>query len=128
MASIKYNPGGQKGKITYNADIVKGIVVLSLRETEGLELIPSKNNGIKLCFEKEGVFVDVSLIAHYGYSVPELAFRIQQNIKQMVESMTKYKIAKVDIHVQSVVFDKPAEAVVAPSEEVQDAAQDKTEN
>ncbi len=109
MASIKYNPGGQKGKITYNADIVSGIVVLSLRETDGIELIPSKNNGIKLCFEKEGIFVDVSVIAHYGYSVPELAFRIQQNIKQMVESMTKYKIAKVDIHVQSVVFDKPAE-------------------
>ena len=110
MASIKYNPGGQKGKITYNADIVSGIIVLSLRETNGLDLIPSKNNGIKLCFEKEGVFVDVSVIAHYGYSVPELAFRIQQNIKQMVESMTKYKIAKVDIHVQSVVFDAPAEA------------------
>lgn len=109
MASIKYNPGGQKGKITYNADIVSGIVVLSLRETEGIELISSKNNGIKLCFEKEGIFVDVSVIAHYGYSVPQLAFRIQQNIKQMVESMTKYKIAKVDIHVQSVVFDKPAE-------------------
>ena len=109
MASIKYNPGGQKGKITYNADIVSGIVVLSLRETDGIELIPSKNNGIKLCFEKEGIFVDVSVIAHYGYSVPVLAFRIQQNIKQMVESMTKYKIAKVDIHVQSVVFDKPAE-------------------
>ena len=107
MASIKYNPGGQKGKITYNADIVSGIIVLSLRETNGLDLIPSKNNGIKVCFEKEGVFVDVSVIAHYGYSVPELAFRIQQNIKQMVESMTKYKIAKVDIHVQSVVFDKP---------------------
>ena len=110
MASIKYNPGGQKGKITYSADIVSGIVVASLRETQGLDLIVSKNNGIKLCFEKEGVFVDVSVIAHYGYSVPELAFRIQQNIKQMVESMTKYKIAKVDIHVQSVVFDKPTDA------------------
>lgn len=109
MASIKYNPGGQKGKITYNADIVSGIVVLSLRETEGIELVSSKNKGIKLCFEKEGIFVDVSVIAHYGYSVPQLAFRIQQNIKQMVESMTKYKIAKVDIHVQSVVFDKPAD-------------------
>lgn len=107
MASIKYNPGGHKGKITYNADIVSGIVVLSLRETDGIELIQSKNKGIKLCFEKEGVFVDVSVIAHYGYSVPELAYRIQQNIKQMVESMTKYKIAKVDIHVQSVVLDSP---------------------
>ena len=104
MASIKYNPNGQKGKITYSADIVSGIVVLSLQETEGIELDPSKNKGIKLYFEKEGIFVDISVIAHYGYKVPELAFRIQQNIKQMVESMTKYKIAKVDVHVTSVVF------------------------
>ncbi len=104
MASIKYNPNGQKGRITYNSDIVSGIVALSLQETEGIELVPAKGKGIKLCFEKEGVFVDISVIAHYGYNVPELAFRIQQTIKQMVESMTKYKIAKVDVHVQSVIF------------------------
>ena len=116
MASIKYNPNGQRGKITYNSDIVSGIVVLSLQETEGIELVSSKSKGIKLCFEKEGVFVDVSVIAHYGYSVPELAYRIQQTIKQMVESMTKYKIAKVDIHVQSVVFPgaSPEESEPAP--------------
>lgn len=76
----------------------------SLRETEGIELVPSKSKGIKLSFEKEGVFVDISVIAHYGYNVPEIAYGIQQTIKQMVESMTKYKIAKVDVHVQSVVF------------------------
>ena len=116
MASIKYNPnGGQKGKISYNSDIVSGIVMLSLQETEGVEFVPSKGKGIKLCFEKEGVFVDISIIAHYGYNIPELAFRIQQKIKQMVESMTKYKIAKVDVHVQSVVFPETAES--APAEE-----------
>ena len=104
MASIRYNPNNQKGKITYNSDIVSGIVVLSLKETEGIELIPSKSKGIKINFEKEGVFVDISVIAHYGHSAPELAYRIQQSIKQMVESMTKYKIAKVDVHVQNVVF------------------------
>ena len=118
MASIKYNPNGQKGKITYNADIVSGIVVLSLRETEGIEMVPSKSKGIKLCFEKEGIFADISVIAHYGYSVPELAFRIQETIKQMVESMTKYKIAKVDVHVQSVVFPQ----TVAGSEQVEEPA------
>ena len=117
MASIKYNPGGHKGKITYNADIVSGIVVLSLRETDGIELIQSKNKGIKKKKKKEGVFVDVSVIAHYGYSVPELAYRIQQNIKQMVESMTKYKIAKVDIHVQSVVLDSPKKEAVREANE-----------
>ena len=110
MASIKYNPNGQKGKITYNSDIVSGIVALSLQETEGIRLIPSKSKGIKISFEKEGVFVDISVIAQYGYSVPELAYRIQQTIKQMVESMTKYKIAKIDVHVQSVIFPESAAA------------------
>ena len=125
MASIKYNPNGQKGKITYNSDIVSGIVVLSLQETEGIELVPSKNKGIKVCFEKEGVFVDISVIAHYGYKVPELAFRIQQTIKQMVESMTKYKIAKVDVHITSVIFpspkSEPAEAAADGTEETANA-------
>ena len=117
MASIRYNPNGQKGKVTYSSDIVSGIVALSLQETEGIELIPSKGKGIKICFEKEGVFVDISVIAHYGYSVPEIAYRIQQSIKQMVESMTKYKIAKVDVHVQSVVFPDPAQQEAEQGEE-----------
>ena len=126
MASIKYNPNGQKGKITYSSDIVSGIVVLSLRETEGIELIPSKSNGIKLCFEKEGIFADISVIAHYGYSVPELAYRIQQTVKQMVESMTKYKVAKIDVHVQGVVFPKAPAAEEGHTEEGQ--AEDKEDS
>ena len=118
MASIRYNPNGQKGRISYNADIVSGIVVLSLQETEGIELVPSKSKGIKICFEKEGVFADISVIAHYGYNVPELAYSIQQTVKQMVESMTKFKVAKIDVHVQSVIFPSaPASTPAVPSEE-----------
>ena len=117
MASIRYNPNGQKGRISYNADIVSGIVVLSLQETEGIELVPSKSKGIKICFEKEGIFADISVIAHYGYNVPELANSIQQTVKQMVESMTKFKIAKIDVHVQSVVFPATPAPTSAPAEE-----------
>ncbi len=125
MASIKYNPNGQKGKITYGTDIVSGIVVLSLQETEGIELIPSKNKGIKVSFEKEGVFVDISVIAHYGYSVPEIAYRIQQTIKQMVESMTKFKIAQVDVHVQSVIFPQTAPSAEPPHEDAEEGDEKK---
>ncbi len=123
MASIRYNPNGQKGRISYNADIVSGIVVLSLQETEGIELVPSKSKGIKICFEKEGIFADVSVIAHYGYNVPELAYSIQQTVKQMVESMTKFKIAKIDVHVQSVVF--PATPASAPAHTEENNEQEK---
>ena len=70
MASIRYNPNGQKGRISYNTDIVSGLIALSLQETERIELVPSRTTGIKLHFEKEGVFSHISVIAHYGYSVP----------------------------------------------------------
>ena len=49
--------------------------------------------------------------------MPEIAYGIQQTIKQMVESMTKYKIAKVDVHVQSVVFPEVKPVVPEATEE-----------
>lgn len=126
MATIRYNPNGQKGRISYNKDIVSGIIVLSLQETEGIELVPSKSKGIKVCFEKEGVFADISVIAHYGYSVPELAYSIQQTVKQMVESMTKYHIAKVDVHIQSVIFPASTTASASATDQTGDAEEEET--
>ena len=104
MANMKYNfSSGSNGKITYNSDIVNSIVAIAVQEVEGVDSI-TPNKGIRLFFEKDGVYVDVSVVVKYSNSIPELAFRIQQSIKQSVESMTKYKIAKVDAHVQDVVF------------------------
>ena len=37
-------------------------------------------------------------------AVSSLAFKIQQSIKHNVESMTNYKVTKVDVHVQDVNF------------------------
>jgi uncharacterized alkaline shock family protein YloU len=59
-----------------------------------------------LYFEKDGIYADVSVIVKYGYNVPELAYRIQQSIKQRVETMTNYKVVKVDVHIQDVVFEE----------------------
>jgi uncharacterized alkaline shock family protein YloU len=40
----------------------------------------------------------------YGYNVPELAYRIQQTVKQSVENMTHFKVAQVDVHIKDVLF------------------------
>lgn len=105
MAHIRHDPTStQKGKISYNSGIVSGIVALAISEVEGVSLLSSKNKGVKLMFEKEGIVADISVIVDYGYNVPSLAFRIQQSIKHNVESMTKYKVAKVDVHIQDVNF------------------------
>lgn len=95
----------ENGKTIYNAGIVQNIVALAVAEVEGAVLVQGKKNGIALFIEKDGVYADVSVIVKYGYNIPELAYRIQQSVKQSVENMTRYRVAEVDVHIQDVVFD-----------------------
>ena len=105
MAHMRHDPTStQKGKITYNSGIVSGIVSLAIEEVDGVSLLNTKNRGIKLNFDKQGIIADISVKVDATYNVPSLAFRIQQSIKHNVESMTKYKVAKVDVHIQDVNF------------------------
>ena len=123
MANMKYNySSGSNGTITYNSDIVNSIVAIAVQEVEGVYSL-TPNKGIRLYFEKDGVYVDVSVIVKYRNSIPELAFRIQQSIKQVVESMTKYRIAKVDVHVQDVVFPETLAEAHALEKTAEDAEQ-----
>ena len=105
MAHVRHDPTStQKGKITYNSGIVSGIVSLAIEEVDGVSLLNTKNKGIKLNFDKQGIIADISVKVDATYNVPSLAFRIQQSIKHNVESMTKYKVAKVDVHIQDLNF------------------------
>lgn len=114
MANVRYNPNAkQNGKVIYNEGIVNGITSLAVKEVEGVELVSGKK-GIRLYFEKDGVYADISVVVKYGYNIPELAFRIQQTIKQTVESMTVYKIARVNVHIQGVEFPEVS-AVLPPA-------------
>ena len=123
MRNIRLNSKeAQNGKIVYNAGIVHNIVALAIAEVEGALPVQGKKNGISLYLEKDGIDADVSVVVKHGYNVPELAYRIQQSVKQSVENMTKYKVAEVDVHVRDVVFE---DAVPAEKEEEDDPEQER---
>ena len=91
-------PAKVPGDITidlYNAGIVKGIVALAVAEVEGTLPLPNNKNGIPLFLEKDGIYADIAVVVEYGHDVPELAYRIQQSVKQSVENMTHFKVAEV---------------------------------
>ena len=105
MAHIRHDPTTtQKGKITYNSSIVSGIVAIAIGEVEGVSLLNTKNKGIKLNFDKQGILADISVKVDSTLNVSSLAFKIQQSIKHNVESMTNYKVAKIDVHIADVNF------------------------
>ena len=41
----------------------------------------------------------------FGYSVRDVAFRVQENIKSSIESMTDFKAEQINVNVTGVVFD-----------------------
>lgn len=115
MFNIKLNSKeDQNGKVVYNTGIVRNIVALAVSEVEGAMPLQESQNGISLYLEKEGIYVSVSVKVKYGYNVPELAYRIQQSIKQSVENMTHYKVSEVDVHIRDVLFPEDVSAPLEP--------------
>lgn len=107
----KASNNGANGKVVYNVNIVKGIVSLAVSEIAGV-VISTKGkradkltDAIKLKFGEKGICVEVNISVYTGYSVPDVAFNVQQNIKQSVESMSEYKIGEVNVHVDNLITD-----------------------
>lgn len=92
---------------------VEGVVGLSGGLMGGLTEVLTKSSvrGIRVqCGEKQ-VAVDIQLAVRYGTRIPEVAVRVQEEVKKSIEEMTGLQVVEVNIHVQSVVFPKDAERV-----------------
>ena len=128
MSNIKLTSNEKEnGKVVYNVGILRNIITLAVAEVEGtVSSEQNKKTAISLYIEKDGVYVDVSVAVLYGYNVPELAYRIQQTIKQSVENMTHYRVAEVDVHVLDVVFSDNVPVEKEPDE--QEEGEEKEEN
>ena len=99
-----------EGRISYNRNILTSIVALAAQEIEGVANVYNKKGknknkaGVKIDYSRDGVFVDVFIKMFSGYNVPDVAFKIQENVKRGVESMTDYKVKNVNVTVLGVAF------------------------
>lgn len=108
-----------EGKIIYGNGIVDGIVLLAIAEIPNVELYTSaslkkmSSSSINVTMDKDGVHIDVMVKVHYSQCISEVAFKIQEEIRHRVETMTEYRIASVNVIVKGVTFndlniEKPA--------------------
>ena len=103
------------GQIKISNDVVATIAGIATTEVEGVESNHGitdkilKNNGVKIQIEDNVVTIEVMLVAKYGVSIPDLAFKVQENVKNTVETMTGLEVSNVNVHVQSVSFKKEKE-------------------
>ena len=113
------------GKVSYKRSVVIQIIELAAKEIAGvasfavnaksaIKGIVSKKykKGIDLNFTEEGIETTVYLNALFGHSVSDVAYRVQENIKKSVESMTEYKVLKINVIIVGVAFQAEESAYV----------------
>lgn len=116
----------EEGSVSYKRNVVLSIVKLASQEINGIASLSTnafsvikkmfnKNHhrGVVIEFgEDDDVYVDVYVNVLFGYSVKDVAFRVQENIKSSIESMTDFKVAAINVNVTGVVFGNSEELTV----------------
>jgi len=106
------------GTVKIAGEVVSVIAGLAAMEVEGVagmssgiagdiaELLGRRNlaKGVKVEVGEREAAVDLYIIVNYGVRIPEVAWKVQQNVKQAIESMTGREVVEVNVHVQGVNF------------------------
>ncbi|MGI6669202.1 MAG: Asp23/Gls24 family envelope stress response protein [Acetivibrionales bacterium] len=97
--------------------IISGIAAMDVPGVAGMsggfageiaEALGRKNlsKGVKVEVGERETAIDLYIIVEYGYRIPEVAWTIQEKVKQAVEDMTGLRVVEVNIHIQGVSIDK----------------------
>lgn len=128
------------GNVKISVEVIATVAGIATSEVEGVagmsgsvvgglaEILGGKKNkgkGVKVEVCENSAVIDLFIIVDYGARIPDIAWEVQENVKNSVESMTGMTVEKVNIHVEGVSFakekaasDTEAEAETEPEEEM----------
>jgi uncharacterized alkaline shock family protein YloU len=104
------------GTIRIHDNVIASIASIAATEIEGvkgieknlksgiLELLDKKNLAtIRIEKDKNGeIIIGIPLIVKYGYSIPEIANKVQENVRNALEKMTNITIKDIDVNIQAI--------------------------
>ena len=88
---------------------VKGVAGMSGGLAGGItEMLGRKNlsKGVKVEVGERETAIDLYIIVEYGVKIPEVAWEIQEGVKNAVETMTGLNVVEVNINIQGVNIEK----------------------
>lgn len=66
--------------------------------------------GVTVEMGREHVRITMDIVVDFGVRIPEVAWKVQQNVKKQVEEMTGLTVQSVDVNVSGVSLPKKAES------------------
>lgn len=125
--TYSFKEAGVLGDIQIADEVIAIIAGLAATEVDGVtkmygnitnELVSKlgmKNlsKGVKVLVTPEDVKVDLSIELKYGYSVMEVSAKVQEKVKQAIETMTGLQVSMVRVRIAGVAIEKEGKAIKA---------------
>src|SRR5690606_254069 len=119
MLEMTQENGQTLGKIEIAPEVIEVIAGIAASEVEGVaqmrgnfatgvvERLGKKNHGkgIRVELTDEGIEVDVYCLMNFGVSIPTVAQKVQDNIRQTLYNMTALEAEEVNVHIVGVAFE-----------------------
>ncbi len=104
------------GIVKIHKNVISNIASIASLDVEGVKDIgrnfrnriqglfsKKRFSAIRVEFDKNGqVTLDIPLIIKYGYNIPEVAAKTQENVQNALEKMTTLMIRDINISVQGI--------------------------
>lgn len=118
---VPFETDSETGLVKISEDVVSVIAGIAATEVEGVagmsggfvggisEMFGKKSlqKGVKVEVGEREAAVDLYIVIEYGVRIPDVAQKVQENVKQAIESMTSLNVVEVNVHVQGVAFRSP---------------------
>jgi uncharacterized alkaline shock family protein YloU len=118
------------GKVEIAPEVIEVIAGIAASEIEGVasmrgnfaagvvERLGKKNHGkgVKVELTEEGIVIEVYCVMIFGVSIPTVAQKIQDNIRQALLNMTALEVNEVNIHVVGIQFESRTQEVEVDQE------------
>jgi uncharacterized alkaline shock family protein YloU len=127
-SSVKIAPDVVATIAGVSASEIKGVAGMCSTFAGGIaEILGARKNatkGIKVEIKDKTTIIDMYIIVEYGVRIPELAWEIQENVKNNVETMTGLTVDKVNIHIDGISFKKAQEQESTEQTDVAEEAEE----
>lgn len=104
------------GVIKIHKNVIASIAAIASCEIDGvkriggdfksglIELLGNKAlTAIKVEIDKnEEIKVDIPLVIKFGFNIPDIANKVQENVKNALEKMTNVAIKDINVNIQSI--------------------------
>lgn len=90
--------------ITYGHNVLRSIIRLAAQEISGVESVCGR--GVRCYIVGNTIDADVYIEVNSEVRCSDIAYKVQDNIKKSVETMTDYEMGVININIISVKFIK----------------------